>query len=60
MTPLDDEQDFEALADQELVVAAAATDMAVKTQHLNAAARYATLSERSAAPHSQVNQTPWS
>lgn len=58
MTRSDDEQDFEALADRELALAAAATHMAVKTQHLNAAARYATLSERSVAPHSQVNHTP--
>ena len=47
----DDVTDYEALAEQELDYAAAATDPAVKTAHLNAAARYATLSEQSAAPH---------
>jgi hypothetical protein len=58
MTPLDDEQGFVALTDRELALAAATTDMAVKTDHLNAAARYATLSERSAAPHTRVDRTP--
>lgn len=47
--PDDDGHDYDALAETELALAAVATNMAVKTMHLNAAARYATLSERSPA-----------
>lgn len=49
--PSDDAPDYRAMAERELGLAAEATDPAAKALHLNAAARYATLGERSTAPH---------
>ena len=46
----EDTHDYERRAYEELDLAAAATDRAVKIRHLNQAARYATLSERAAEP----------
>jgi hypothetical protein len=52
---IEDVPDFGALAGRELDLAAATTDKAAKTLHLNAAARYATLSERAIAPHKPID-----
>ncbi|MES3150921.1 hypothetical protein [Sphingomonas faeni] len=51
MTIEDNEQYCARRVGQELDLAAAATDPAVKAIHLNLAARYATLRERSVLPH---------
>ncbi len=52
MTIEGNEQYYARRVGQELEMAAAATDPAVKATHLNLAARYATLRERSVLPHS--------
>lgn len=53
--PDSDGADYEALVDQELALAASATDQDVKIQHLNRAAYLATLCERSRAPQRLVD-----
>lgn len=53
MTIEDDEQYFARRAGQELALAAAAIDPKAKVIHLNLAARYATLRERSVLPHAR-------
>ncbi len=47
----DDVRYYAKRAEDELRLAAGATDTAVKAVHLDMAARYATLRERSSAPH---------
>lgn len=51
----DDTPNYETLADQELALAASATNPAVRIRHLNRAAYIATLSERSRAPHRPID-----
>lgn len=51
MTIESNEQYYARRVGQELDLAAAATDLTVKAIHLNLAARYATLRERSVLPH---------
>lgn len=49
---------YEALVEQELALAASAADREAKIKHLNNAARYATLCERSRVPHRSLVEPP--
>lgn len=51
------EAHYEALLEQELALAASAIDREAKIRHLNNAARYATLYEKSRAPHRPIGGT---
>lgn len=46
---------YEALVERELALAASAADREAKIRHLNNAARYATLHEKSRAPHLPID-----
>lgn len=53
--PADDGLDYEALAEQELALAASAFTTDERVLHLNRAAAFATLHERSRAPHRPIS-----
>jgi hypothetical protein len=55
MTIESDARYYERRGEQELDLAAAAVDPAVKATHLNMAAQYATLRERSVLPHAAAS-----
>ena len=58
MTVEGDEHDYAHRAALELERAAASVTFAEKVMHLNMAARYATLRERSVAPHGLILAMP--